>query len=347
MSLPPSRGIDDPARLVDTVAAQAPLKLQAKQALLETFDVEQRVQRLLADLEGRDRARAMGQSASAGGSRSRWRKASGSSTSTNRSRRIHKELGNLSDAPSEFDNLQARIDASGMSKEARKKADAELAKLKLMAPMSAEATVVRSYLDWVLSVPWKKKRRVRRDLKRAQEILDEDHFGLEDVKERVLEYLAVQSRVNKVKGPVLCLGRGARGGQNLARRVHRPGHEPEVRPNGARRGPRRGRDSRTSTDLHRLPAWQDPPEDGQGRRSQSAVPARRGGQDGHGCSRRSGVRVARSARPGAEQYLQRPLPRGGLRPLGRVLRLHVQLHEHPAGAPRPHGGDPPGGLHRG
>ena len=217
--------IDDPARLVDTVAAQAPLKLEAKQAILETFDIEQRVQRLLADLEAEIDARAMDKRIR-GRVKKQMEKSQREFYLNEQIKAIHKELGNLSDAPNEFDNLQARIDAAGMSKEARKKANAELAKLKLMAPMSAEATVVRGYLDWILSVPWKKKRRVRRDLKRAQEILEEDHFGLEDVKERVLEYLAVQSRVNRVKGPVLCLV-GAPGvgktslGESIARATNR------------------------------------------------------------------------------------------------------------------------------
>ena len=217
--------IDDPARLVDTVAAQAPLKLEAKQAILETFDVEQRVQRLLGDLEAEIEARAMDKRIR-GRVKKQMEKSQREFYLNEQIKAIHKELGNLSDAPNEFDNLQARIDAAGMSKEARKKANAELAKLKLMAPMSAEATVVRSYLDWALSVPWKKKRRVRRDLRRAQEILDEDHFGLEDVKERVLEYLAVQSRVSRVKGPVLCLV-GAPGvgktslGESIARATNR------------------------------------------------------------------------------------------------------------------------------
>lgn len=217
--------IDDPARLVDTVAAQAPLKLTAKQAILETFDIEQRVQRLLADLEAEIDARAMDKRIR-GRVKKQMEKSQREFYLNEQIKAIHKELGSLSDAPSEFESLQARIDESGMSKEARKKANAELAKLKLMAPMSAEATVVRGYLDWALSVPWKKKRRVRRDLKRAQEILDEDHFGLEDVKERVLEYLAVQSRVNRVKGPVLCLV-GAPGvgktslGESIARATNR------------------------------------------------------------------------------------------------------------------------------
>lgn len=217
--------IDDPARLVDTVAAQAPLKLEAKQAILETFDIQQRVQRLLADLEAEIDARQMDKRIR-GRVKKQMEKSQREYYLNEQMKAIHKELGNLSEAPSEFDNLQARVDSAGMSQEAKKKANAELAKLKLMAPMSAEATVVRSYLDWMLSVPWKKKRRVRRDLRRAQEILDEDHHGLEDVKERVLEYLAVQARVNKVKGPVLCLV-GAPGvgktslGESIARATNR------------------------------------------------------------------------------------------------------------------------------
>ncbi len=217
--------IDDPARLVDTVAAQAPLKLEAKQAILETFDIQQRVQRLLADLEAEIDARQMDKRIR-GRVKRQMEKSQREYYLNEQMKAIHKELGNLSEAPSEFDNLQARVDSAGMSQEAKKKADAELAKLKLMAPMSAEATVVRSYLDWMLSVPWKKRRRVRRDLRRAQEILDEDHHGLKDVKERVLEYLAVQARVNKVKGPVLCLV-GAPGvgktslGESIARATNR------------------------------------------------------------------------------------------------------------------------------
>jgi len=117
---------------------------------------------------------------------------------------IQRELGDGEDA-GEIQELEERIEATKLSKEAREKAEAELKKLKSMSPMSAEATVVRSYLDWMISVPWKKKSRVRKDLAAAQRILDEDHYGLEEVKDRIVEYLAVQGRVNKVKGPVLCL----------------------------------------------------------------------------------------------------------------------------------------------
>ena len=118
---------------------------------------------------------------------------------------IQKELGDMEDGSNEFEELTNRIEESGMSKDAREKADAELKKLRMMSPMSAEASVVRGYLDWLINIPWKKRSRVNNDIAKASEILDADHFGLEEVKERILEYLAVQSRVKKVKGAVLCL----------------------------------------------------------------------------------------------------------------------------------------------
>jgi ATP-dependent Lon protease len=118
---------------------------------------------------------------------------------------IQKELGDMEDTPNEIEDLQNKIEKSGMSKDAREKADAELNKLKMMSPMSAEASVVRNYIDWLVSVPWKKKSKIRRDLAQAEKVLEEDHYGLEKVKERILEYLAVQQRVQKLKGPILCL----------------------------------------------------------------------------------------------------------------------------------------------
>jgi len=139
---------------------------------------------------------------------------------------IQKELGEMDEAPNELDELQARIDKAQMPEEARDKALAELNKLKMMSPMSAEASVVRSYIDWMVSVPWAKRSKVKHDLKRASQILDEDHYGLEEVKDRILEYLAVQKRVRKVKGPVLCLvgppGVGKTSlGESLARATNR------------------------------------------------------------------------------------------------------------------------------
>ena len=222
--------IDDPARLADTIAAQAPFKLAAKQKVLETFDLEQRVQRVIGLLDAETDARQTDHRVR-GRVKKQMEKSQREYYLNEQIKAIHKELGNLSgnllsDGASEFDAIEQRIKAAGMPKEAREKAVGELAKLKLMAPMMAEAAVVRSYLDWMLSIPWKKKSRVRRDLHAAQRILAEDHYGLEDVKERVLEYLAVQSRVSKVKGPVLCLV-GAPGvgktslGESIARATNR------------------------------------------------------------------------------------------------------------------------------
>ena len=217
--------IDDPARLVDTIAAQAPLGLEAKQTILATFDLKERVQRLEAFLDAEIEARQMDKRIR-GRVKDQMEKSQREYYLNEQIKAINKELGDLSDAPNELDSLKARIDEVGMPKEARKKASNELAKLRLMSPMSAEATVVRSYLDWMLSIPWKKRRRVRRDLRAAQQILDDDHYGLEEVKERVLEYLAVQGRVKKLKGPVLCLV-GAPGvgktslGESIARATNR------------------------------------------------------------------------------------------------------------------------------
>jgi ATP-dependent Lon protease len=196
--------IDDPARLVDTIAAQMALSVQDRQRILEAFELQPRIDVLLGlidaeidlfQMEKRIRGRVKKQ----------MEKSQREYYLNEQMKAIQKELGDLDETPNELDELQRRIDASGMSREARTKAQTELAKLKQMSPMSAEATVVRSYLDWMTGVPWKAKSRVRRDLAAAQRILDEDHYGLEEVKDRIVEYLAVQTRVNKVKGPVLCL----------------------------------------------------------------------------------------------------------------------------------------------
>ena len=218
-------GIDDLARLTDTIAAQAPFKLEAKQEVLEIFDLEQRVARVLALLEAEVDSRRMDKRIR-GRVKKQMEKSQREYYLNEQIKAIHKELGDLSEAPSELDAIQKRINAAGMPKEVRKKATTELSRLKLMAPMAAEATVVRGYLDWLLTIPWKKKRRVRHDLAVAQRVLDEDHYGLADVKERVVEHLAVQSRIAKTKGPVLCLV-GAPGvgktslGESIARATNR------------------------------------------------------------------------------------------------------------------------------
>jgi ATP-dependent Lon protease len=209
MKIPPEiltslAGIDDPGRLADTVAAHLSLKIEDKQQILEVQDVRQRLERILGVLESeidllqvekRIRGRVKRQ----------MEKSQREYYLNEQMKAIQKELGEMEEGPNEAEELQKKIEVAGMSKEAREKAESELKKLKMMSPMSAEATVVRNYIDWLLNVPWKKRTKIQKDLKKAEEILEHDHYGLEKVKERILEYLAVQQRVNQLKGPILCL----------------------------------------------------------------------------------------------------------------------------------------------
>ena len=195
--------IDEPGRLIDTIAAQMALKVDQRQSILETVEIEPRLDRLLAVMESEIDVLQM-EKRIRGRVKKQMEKSQREYYLNEQIKAIQKELGDLDEAPAEADELRARIDRAGLSVEAKKKATTELNKLKLMSPMSAEATVVRSYLDWMLSVPWKKRSRVRRDLRQAEKILNADHYGLEEVKERILEYLAVQGRVRRSKGPVLC-----------------------------------------------------------------------------------------------------------------------------------------------
>ncbi|MEW5838254.1 MAG: endopeptidase La [Pseudomonadota bacterium] len=198
-------GIDDASRLADTIAAHMALKLEEKQRILEVVDVAARMEQLMAlieaevdllQVEKRIRGRVKQQ----------MEKSQREYYLNEQMKAIQKELGEMEDAaPSELESLEQRIQAAGMPKEALEKARAELNKLKMMPPMSAESTVVRNYLDWMLQVPWKKRSKVRNDLSLAEQVLEVDHYGLERVKERILEYLAVQQRVKALKGPILCL----------------------------------------------------------------------------------------------------------------------------------------------
>ena len=197
-------GIDDCDRLADTMAAHMPLKLADKQHVLEITDVRERIEYLMALMEGeidilqvekRIRSRVKKQ----------MEKSQREYYLNEQMKAIQKELGEGEDGVDEFEQLQKKIDDAQMPAEARKKVEAELSKLKMMSPMSAEATVVRGYIDWMVSIPWKKKSRIKKDLANAEQILDADHYGLEKVKERIIEYLAVQQRTSKVKGAILCL----------------------------------------------------------------------------------------------------------------------------------------------
>jgi ATP-dependent Lon protease len=195
--------IDDPARLIDTIAAQISLKLEEKQRILESFEFKERMDALLGLMDAEMDVSQM-EKRIRGRVKKQMEKSQREYYLNEQMKAIQKELGELEEAPNEIEELEAKIKESGMSKEASEKATSELNKLKLMSPMSAEATVVRTFLDWMISIPWKKRSRVRKDLRTAQRILDEDHYGLEEVKDRIIEYLAVQSRVKKMKGPVLC-----------------------------------------------------------------------------------------------------------------------------------------------
>ena len=197
-------GIDDPSRLADTIAAHMSLKLDEKQEILEIQDPRERIEHIMSKIEGEIDLMQI-EKRIRGRVKQQMEKSQREYYLNEQMKAIQKELGDMDDAPNEVEDLQNKIEASGMPKEAREKADSELNKLKMMSPMSAEATVVRNYIDWLVSVPWKKKSKIRRDLAQAEKVLEEDHYGLEKVKERILEYLAVQQRVRKLKGPILCL----------------------------------------------------------------------------------------------------------------------------------------------
>ncbi len=197
-------GIDEAARLADTIAAHMPLKLVDKQQVLEVVDVTERLEFLMGQMESEIDLLQV-EKRIRGRVKKQMEKSQREYYLNEQMKAIQKELGEMEDAPDEFETLQKKIEESKMPQEAREKTEQELQKLKMMSPMSAEATVVRSYIDWMVSVPWAKRSKVKKNLAKAEEILNEDHYGLERVKERILEYLAVQNRINKLKGPILCL----------------------------------------------------------------------------------------------------------------------------------------------
>ncbi|AFL72686.1 endopeptidase La [Thiocystis violascens] len=217
--------IEDAGRLADTMAAHMALKLDEKQRVLEMIDVQGRLEHLMGLMESENDILQM-EKRIRGRVKRQMEKNQREYYLNEQMKAIQKELGELEDAPNEIEDLAKRIQAAGMPREAKNKAQAELNKLKLMSPMSAEATVVRNYIDTLVGVPWKKRTRIHNDIQVAEAVLDKDHYGLERVKERILEYLAVQQRVRKLKGPILCLvgppGVGKTSlGQSIARATNR------------------------------------------------------------------------------------------------------------------------------
>ncbi len=197
-------GIEDAGRLADAVAAHLNLRIDEKQKMLEMSDIRERLEHILGVMESEIDLLQV-EKRIRGRVKKQMEKSQREYYLNEQMKAIQKELGDMEDAPNEVDELTKKIEDAGMPKEAREKADAELKKLKMMSPMSAEATVVRNYIDWLVGVPWKKRTRIGKDLAAAENILDQDHYGLEKVKERIIEYLAVQQRVKKIKGPILCL----------------------------------------------------------------------------------------------------------------------------------------------
>jgi ATP-dependent Lon protease len=197
-------GIDDPSRLADTVAAHLSIRLEQKQELLEMGSAFERIEHLMGLVEGEMEVLQL-EKRIRGRVKTQMEKSQREYYLNEQMKAIQKELGDLDDAPNDLEDLERKIEEAGMPEEALKKATSEFNKLKMMSPMSAEATVVRNYIDWLVAVPWKKRSRVMKRLDKAEAILESDHYGLEKVKERILEYLAVQQRVKAMKGPILCL----------------------------------------------------------------------------------------------------------------------------------------------
>ena len=196
--------IDDPRRLADSVAGHLHLRNQEKQKILEIGNDRERLEHLLGIIESEVDLLQV-EKRIRGRVKKQMEKSQREYYLNEQMKAIQNELGEIEDAPNEMEELQQKVEQAGMPKEAREKADSELKKLRMMSPMSAEATVVRNYIDWLLQVPWKKRSRISRDLAKAGKILENDHYGLKKVKERILEFLAVQQRVSKAKGPILCL----------------------------------------------------------------------------------------------------------------------------------------------
>ena len=221
--------IDDPSRLADTIAAHMSIKLDVKQELLEIVEVRERLEQLIALLESEIDLLQV-EKRLRGRVKKQMEKSQREYYLNEQMKAIQNELGELDETAGEFETLAQKIEDAGMPEEARDKANAELKKLKMMSPMSAEATVVRNYIDWMVAVPWKKRSKIKRDLGKAEAVLDEDHFGLEKVKERIIEYLAVQQRVRKLKGPILCLvGPPGVGKTSLGRSIARATNRKFVR----------------------------------------------------------------------------------------------------------------------
>ena len=339
-------GIEEPGRLADTIAAHLGVRMADKQRLLETLDIGARLELLVGFVDGEIDVQQL-EKRIRGRVKSQMEKSQREYYLNEQMKAIQKELGETDEAPNDVDELTRKIAEAGMPKPVEAKAKAELNKLKQMSPMSAEAAVVRNYLDWLLGVPWKKRTKVRKDLKAAQDVLDADHYGLEKVKERILEYLAVQTRVKNMKGAILCLvgppGVGKTSlGQSIAKATNRKfvrmslgGVRDEAEIRGHRRtyvGSMPGRivqnlnKTGAKNPLFMLDEIDKMSMDFRGDPSSALLEV---------------------LDPGTEQFVQRPLPRSRPRPVRGDVRRHLQLAQHSRPPVGPHGSHPHPRLHRG
>ena len=337
--------LEDPGRLADLAASNLELKLSEAQAVLETIDPIERLRRVSELLAREIQVLTMQQEISS--------QARGEIDRSQREyflrqqlKAIQQELGEGEELSEEIANYRRLAEEKKLSEEAREELERQIRRLERSHPESAETQIIRTYLDWVTSLPWETTSEDNLDLEHAQNVLDEDHYDLEKIKERILEYLAVRKLKSGHPRPDPLLRRSARRGQDLARPLDRPLAGPQVRPHLARRRARRGRDPRPPPHLRRRAARPHRPGHPAGRHEQPRVRARRDRQDRRRLPRRPVVGPARGARSGAELQLRRSLPRRALRPLqGDVHRHGEHAGADPAGLPRPHGGDPPDRLH--
>ena len=311
--------VDDPGKLADTIAAHLVVGVDEKQNLLEIISPIERLNRIAGILEievdklqvdRRIQSRV----------KTQMEKAQKEYDLNEKMKAIQKELGRKDEKGNEVDDLKKKIEQAKMPKDVEEKAIQELKRLEAMPPMSAEATVSRNYLDWLIAVPWHKKTRESRDLKRAEEVLNEDHYGLEKIKERILEFLAVRALVKKPKATILTFCRTSRSGQDVAGQVDCARDEPQVRPPVARRRPAtRPKSAATAAPTSARVPRPDHPDDEEGGHDQSRVPARRSRQDVDGFSRRPVVGSSRGPRPGTEPHLPRSLSRRRCDDLSHVM----------------------------
>ena len=334
------QSIAEPAKLSDTIAANLPtIKLADRQSLLEMLDSKQRLERLyelmqaeieILQVEKKIRSRVKKQ----------MEKTQKEYYLNEQMQAIQKELGGgeRDEFKNELGEIEEKLKEKQLTEEAREKVQKEVKKLKMMHPTSAEATVVRNYIDWVLALPWGEKTEERYDVAEAETILDEDHYGLTKCKERIIEYLAVQALTKKLKGPVLCfVGPPGVGKTSLAKSIARATGRKFVRLSLG--GVRDEAEIRGApADIHRRSARQADPESQEGRLKQPGVPARRDRQDEHRFSRGPGSSAAGSSGPGAKPLLQRSLPRSRLRPDRCDVSDHGEYaRRHPDPAARSHG----------